>query len=110
MRRFQYKPVAKGSRKMVLSVIVFIVVLAAFLGGLSSLSDKTLRRQKESLESALMRSITYCYIEEGAYPESLDYLREHYRFVYDEDLFYVDYHAAGANILPDFMIMEKRGK
>ena len=88
MRRFQYKPVAKGSRKMVFSVIVFIVVLAAFLGGLSSLSDKTLRRQKESL----------------------DYLREHYRFVYDEDLFYVDYHAAGANILPDFMIMEKRGK
>ena len=51
----------------------------------SSLSDKTLRRQKESLESALMRSITYCYIEEGAYPESLDYLREHYPHLPDTD-------------------------
>lgn len=110
MRRFQYKPAAGGSRKMVFSIVVFIVVLAAFLGGISSLSDKTLERQKESLENALMRGITYCYIEEGAYPESLDYLREHYRFVYDEDLFYVDYHAAGANILPDFTIIEKRGK
>lgn len=110
MRRFQYKPAAGGSRKMVFSIIVFIAVLSAFMGGLSSLSDNTLSRQKESLENALMRSITYCYIEEGAYPESLDYLREHYRFVYDEDLFYVDYHAAGANILPDFTIIEKRGK
>lgn len=95
---------------MVFSVIVFIAVLSAFMGGLSSLSDSTLSRQKESLENALMRSITYCYIEEGAYPESLDYLREHYRFVYDEDLFYVDYQAVGANILPDFTIIEKRGK
>lgn len=110
MRRFQYKHAAGGSWKMVFSVVVFIVVLTAFLSGLSSLSDKTLKRQKESLENALMRGITYCYIEEGAYPESLDYLREHYRFVYDEDLFYVDYHAAGANILPDFTIIEKRGK
>lgn len=50
MRRFQYKPVAGGSRKMVFSIIVFIAVLSAFMGGLSSLSDNTLSRQKESLE------------------------------------------------------------
>lgn len=69
MRRFQYKPVTGGSRKMVFSIIVFIAVLSAFMGGLSSLSDSTLSRQKESLENALMRSITYCYIEEGLTPK-----------------------------------------
>ena len=63
--------------------------------------------QKESLESALIRNITYCYAVEGSYPESLDYLKEHYGLTYDEDRFFVDYQVIGANILPDVTIIEK---
>lgn len=54
-----------------------------------------------------MRSITYCYTIEGAYPESLDYLKEHYGLVYDEDLFFVDYRVSGSNILPDITVIER---
>ena len=41
-------------------------------GSISHLSEDTVRRQKETLENALNRSITYCYAVEGAYPQSLD--------------------------------------
>ena len=44
---------------------------------------------------------------EGSYPESLEYLKEHYGITYDEDRFFVDYKIVGTNILPDVTIIEK---
>lgn len=64
-----------------------MVVLSVFVQGITSLSEGTRKRQKESLENAVMRDVTYCYTVEGAYPESLEYLEEHYGLTYDEDLF-----------------------
>lgn len=92
-----------------LSVCVFSLILFLFVQGISSFSESTKKRQKESLENAIMRNITYCYTVEGAYPESLSYLKENYGLTYDEDLFFVDYHIAGSNIFPDITIIERGG-
>lgn len=107
MSRFQYKKPTNKPTGFLLSVCIFLVIIFLFIGGLSSLSDSTLRRQKESLENAITRSVTYCYAVEGAYPESLDYLKDNYGLTYDEDAFFVDYRVMGANILPDITIIEK---
>ena len=98
MSRFQYQKESRHMPRFLLSVCVFLAILLLFFQR---------RRQKESLENALMRSITYCYTIEGAYPESLDYLKEHYGLVYDEDLFFVDYRVSGSNILPDITVIER---
>lgn len=107
MARFQYKKKTHTYRKFVLSSCVFLLIISSFHQGVQSLSAGTRKRQKESLENALARSITYCYTVEGTYPESLDYLKEYYGLIYDEDLFFVDYQVVGSNILPDVTIIEK---
>ena len=66
-----------------------------------------MRRQKESLENAVTRSVTYCYTVEGTYPENLDYLKDNYGLIYDEETFFVDYRIIGSNVLPDITIIEK---
>ncbi len=109
MARFQYGKKKHTYRKFVLSAVIFLAIAGAFYQGVQSLSSGTKKRQRESLENALTRSITYCYTVEGAYPESLDYLKEHYGLMYDEDLFFVDYRVTGSNILPDVTIIEKGG-
>jgi hypothetical protein len=83
------------------------MILMLFTEGLSSLSDSTMRRQKESLENAVTRSVTYCYTVEGTYPENLDYLKDNYGLIYDEETFFVDYRIIGSNVLPDITIIEK---
>lgn len=107
MSRFQYKKQSHKPSGFILSVCIFLVILIIFLQGLSSLSESTVRRQKESLENAITRSVTYCYTVEGAYPQDLDYLKENYGLTYDEDVFFVDYQVVGSNILPDITIIEK---
>lgn len=107
MARFQYRKAPHTYRKLILSVCTFTLITGVFYQGIESLSSSTQKRQKESLENALIRNITYCYAVEGSYPESLDYLKEHYGLTYDEDRFFVDYQVIGANILPDVTIIEK---
>ena len=110
MRRFQYRKQSHNPPKFIFSACLFLLILLLFLQGISSLSESTAKRQRESLEKAIMRSITYCYSVEGAYPESLDYLRDNYGLYYDEDMFFVDYRVSGSNILPDITIIEKGDK
>lgn len=110
MSRFEYRRQSHHAPRFLLSVCVFLLILVVFVQGISSLSTSTKKRQKESLENAIMRDVTYCYTVEGTYPESLEYLKENYGLTYDEDLFFVDYRIAGSNILPDVTIIERAGE
>lgn len=110
MNRFVYRKQPRHLSRFLLSVCVFLFIFGLFFQGILSVSDSTKKRQRESLENAITRSVTYCYTVEGAYPESLAYLKENYGLTYDEDLFFVDYRIIGSNILPDVTIIEREGK
>lgn len=108
MRRFQYQKQPNNPPKFLLSICVFVIFLLLFIEGISSLSQGTVTRQKESLENAVVRSVTYCYAIEGSYPGDLTYLKEYYGLTYDEDLFFVDYRVSGSNIFPDITVVERK--
>lgn len=108
MTRFAYEKKSRRPRYLVWGIVIFIAVLLIFYVSLDRFSSDSVRRQKENLENALQRTITYCYASEGSYPESLDYLKEHYGLTWDESLFYVDYQISGANIYPDVTILEMK--
>lgn len=103
---FQTEEKKKTDPRLVFSLVLFLLLFFCFSLGIRSLSADTKRRQRENLETALNRSIAYCYAVEGAYPESLSYLIDHYGLTYDHDRFFVDYRILGANLYPDVTILE----
>lgn len=94
---------------LLLPLGAFLLLFILFCNGIRSVSDTTAAKQRESLQTALSRSITQCYAVEGVYPPSLQYIKEHYGLTYDEELFYVDYQPIGSNILPDVTILTRTG-
>lgn len=111
MNRFeQTRPSIRNTISYLIPLVFFIVLLVIFLDGIRSVSDTTLAKQKDSLETALSRSITQCYAVEGAYPPSLEYLAEHYGLTYDKDEFLVDYEYYGSNLIPDVTVLRKQGR
>ncbi|MBP5453201.1 MAG: hypothetical protein IK121_05600 [Lachnospiraceae bacterium] len=90
-----------------ISIVLFIALFVFFLRVLGNVKDDSLARQEESLKTALNRSIVSCYCVEGTYPPSLKYIKDHYGLTYDEDVFFVDYQAIGANIYPDVTVLRK---
>ena len=110
MNRFQQprKPY-RNTLGTLLSLLIFLGIFLLFYQGIQSVSETTLSQQQESLENAIQKSAVHCYAVEGAYPESLDYLKEHYGISYDEDLFLVDYEIIGSNLMPDVHVFLRKG-
>ena len=108
MIRFSHEKTSHRQRRLLWAILISVAVLIIFLIGVDRFSADSMHRQKENLENALQRTITYCYASEGMYPEDLDYLKDHYGLTWDESLFYVDYQVSGANIYPDVTILEMK--
>ena len=108
MNRFEQKNRSLWQKLIyLLPILAFIVLFVLFLQGIGSVSESTLNKQQESLETALERSISQCYAVEGSYPPSLEYLEQHYGLLYDEDSFFIDYEYYGSNLLPEVTVLRR---
>lgn len=108
MNRFEQKNRSLWQKLIyLLPILASIVLFVLFLQGIGSVSESTLSKQQESLETALERSISQCYAVEGSYPPSLEYLKQHYGLLYDEDSFFIDYEYYGSNLLPEVTVLRR---
>ena len=107
MNRFEKPSILRKLKKLSLPLIGFILLFIVFIKGIASVSETTIYKQKESLTTALNRSITQCYAVEGTYPPSLEYIENHYGLTYDHDKFFVDYQVYGANMYPTVTVLTK---
>lgn len=107
--RFTTKSQTSYIRNIIISLVVFLVIFLLFWMELTSIQKRVNEEGIQTLQTAVTRSVTRCYAEEGSYPESLDYLKEHYGLHYDESKYFVDYQPIGSNIMPDITIMRKGG-
>ena len=105
--RFQPIKTKSTSIKSILIQSLSIMVLLLFIVCISIAAGGNKQRQKEYLEDALRRDITYFYATTGAYPDSLDTIENKYGLVYDKNQFYIDYKVIGKNIYPKVTILER---
>ncbi|MDR0904804.1 MAG: hypothetical protein LBN00_01290 [Oscillospiraceae bacterium] len=86
---------------------LFILTAVVLLGGISSTETASAEEQMQMLRDNINRAVVSCYALEGSYPESLDYIREHYNVRIDDEKFVVHYMIFASNIMPDVDIMER---
>ena len=107
MNRFNRPGLKKRiSESMNFSVLFFLIVIIAFLFGISFISSTSSRDQKDILTDAVSKDVIHCYAIEGYYPPSLAYIEEHYGLTYDKSKYMVDYVPIGDNIMPSVTIVE----
>ena len=88
-----------------ISAGLFILIFIGFLFAVSAASKGSVDEQKNNLSAAIDRAVMQCYVTEGRYPESFEYLKENYGIIYDDELFRVDYVIFGTNMKPDITII-----
>ena len=89
-----------------ISAGMFLVVFVVFLYAVSKASEGSVQEQQKNLSDAVDRAIIQCYVTEGRYPESFEYLKNNYGIIYDDELFRVDYVIYGSNMKPDVTIIK----
>ena len=101
----------KNFRWQLWGTILVFLLCALLLGrGVASISAQAKNSQIENLKNALERSAVHCYAVEGAYPESLGYIKEHYGVSWDSDKYVVDYAVTGSNMMPVITVIPLDGQ
>ena len=111
MNRFtQKKTISKSVLSILVPVAIFFAVFFLFLPSISSISATTEQEETENLKQAVIRSTIYCYAVEGAYPESLSYLENHYGITYDHSKYIISYDVHASNLMPDIDVIPLSNK
>ncbi len=91
-----------------LLVIAAAICLAVLL--IARIDRTSGKSETEIVRSAVRDAALTCYAVEGAYPDSVDYLREHYHLAYDESRYFITYEAFASNRIPDIYVTERGAK
>ena len=86
---------------------VIVLALVIFMSAVSNLDANRQEKELLQLEEAIRQASAACYAAEGIYPQDLDYLRQHYGIVIDENRYQVHYEIHGSNLMPDITVLEK---
>lgn len=95
----------QNKKNYILPVVIFVLMIGMLIYGATSITNETAKKEQESLQNAVIQSAVHCYSVEGAYPESLDYLKKHYGITWDEKKYKVSYVIVAKNIRPEVEVI-----
>ncbi|MEF9974402.1 MAG: hypothetical protein RSJ41_09405 [Clostridia bacterium] len=99
----------KSWRALLASVVVFMLLLTGINLLLGSVDSASQQQQAEMVKRAVKRAALTCFALEGRYPQTLDYLAEHYGLRYNANKYIVRYDAFASNVMPDISVLEIGG-
>lgn len=95
----------KSKKEYILPLCIFILMMMLLFYGVTSVTDATAKKEQESLQNAVVQSAVHCYSVEGAYPDSLSYLKKHYGLTWNEKKYKVSYEVVAKNIRPEVKVI-----
>lgn len=110
MKRKQQEKRDLGVYKFFASILIFVLVIGAFVSGSMSFSGKARAEGDITLRNAIARATVQCYAIEGRYPPSVEYLEEHYGIQIDRRRYNVFYEGFASNIMPDITVISAEGQ
>ena len=94
------------NRRDWIKLLSIVLVLAAAVLLVNRIDTAQDAAETDIVRDAVKNAALTCYAVEGAYPDSVDYLREHYHLAYDEDRYMITYDAFASNMIPDIWVTE----
>ncbi|MBR2259199.1 MAG: hypothetical protein IJ899_18100 [Blautia sp.] len=94
-------------KKEIAKILMVIALLAVVLLAIDRISGMQQREEAAMVRDAVHEAALTCYAVEGMYPDSVEYLREHYHLAYNEERFLVTFDAFASNKIPNIYVTER---
>ena len=91
-------------------VLAAVIAIAGVLVWAGSRAQANMEEQTESIRDTVYARALQCYVIEGAYPESLDYLIENYGLAVNTEDYRIIYIPYAENLRPDVRVIYLKDK
>ena len=92
-------------RGAILPVLFTVAIMVMVVFGLRQTEESSRAEGLRILEDSLRRAVVMCYAIEGRYPESIEYVEEHFGVHIDRTRYAVHYRIFASNILPEITVV-----
>lgn len=93
----------KNVLKILLVILILIATIYAFNSTSSYSSKEDLQRISETINQLSLK----CYSIEGKYPQDINYLKENYGLLLNDEDYQVIYYYEGDNLPPQIEVFKK---
>ena len=97
----------KNKKLRYVSLIFVIAFIFMCIANIDGFWDGKQEKSTKSIEDAVRKMALECYALEGSFPPSVEYLKENYGLIVNNDAYFYHYQANGSNMPPDIRVMKK---
>lgn len=90
---------------IICTLALLIIVLAGVFVWADRAARESMAEQTESIKDTIYERALQCYVIEGAYPESLDYLVDNYGLAVNREDYRILYKPYAENLPPDVRVI-----
>lgn len=90
-----------------ISIIPFLAMVLLIVYAANHIQAKIVAESIQAVESNIRRAAVSCYAIEGAYPQNVEYLENHYGLQLDRNKYVIEYDIIGSNVMPWVAVAEK---
>ena len=91
-------------------ILAAVILIASVLVWARVSSQNSMAEQTDSIRDTVMSRALQCYVIEGAYPESLDYLKENYGLAVNTEDYKIIYIPYAENLPPEVKVIYLKDK
>ena len=100
----------KTKKWMIVLLVVLVIVVCAAVPASKRAAAEEANDSVAAIEETVMARALQCYVIEGAYPVSLEYLEENYGLSINRDDYLVIYTPFAENLPPEVKVMSRAGQ
>ena len=93
---------------LILAAVIAAAALFLIFGVFGRAPDDRVEESIKAMESTIMEKSLQCYVIEGAYPDDLSYLEDHYGLVVNKNDYYVVYRPVAENLPPQITVVHRK--
>lgn len=97
----------KNKKLMYVSLILIVAFIFLCIVNIDGFWEDKQEKSTKSIEAAVKKMALECYALEGSFPPSVDYLKENYGMIVNDDAYFYHYQANGSNMPPDIRVIKK---
>ena len=100
----------RNRRLIVTLAITAFILIAVVFAWAGKAAEDSFEEQAEAIKDTVSRRALQCYVIEGAYPESLDYLVENYGLAVNREDYKIVYIPYAENLPPEVKVIYKKDR
>jgi flagellar basal body-associated protein FliL len=108
MKSFKLKKKSKINLFEALFMVLFFLAILVWVSfSFSKINATNTEEQLNETKQSIQKSVVLCYSIEGSFPPDIQYLKDNYGLIINDDKYIVHYDIFASNIMPDIAVFPR---